>query len=165
MKTRQFNKNKEKLIILCTGECVNVIHKTNCFLYTKSRIYNTSNIKNNIIMTTNFHNKEKAFIQQKKLDEFSYTIDDIMTKYQIKFENKMEDITSNFLMNFQHSLEQELISLIKKIYSHNSQKLNKYLIEQLLNPSSLQSLNQHEKDIIAKIFNKISFSILENLVF
>ncbi|AAZ68426.1 ECH_0659 family protein [Ehrlichia canis] len=116
-------------------------------------------------MTENFHNKEKAFIQQKKLDEFSYTIDDIMTKYQIKFENKMEDITSNFLMNFQHSLEQELISLIKKIYSHNSQKLNKYLIEQLLNPSSLQSLNQHEKDIIAKIFNKISFSILENLVF
>ncbi|ABD45403.1 hypothetical protein ECHHL_0583 [Ehrlichia chaffeensis str. Heartland] len=104
-------------------------------------------------------------MQQKKLDEFDYTIDDIITKYQIKFENKMEDITSNFLTHFQHSLEEELISLIKKIYSHNFQELNKYLVEQLLNSNSLQSLNKYEKDIITKIFNKISFSVLENLVF
>ncbi|AHX04456.1 ECH_0659 family protein [Ehrlichia japonica] len=116
-------------------------------------------------MIKTFNNSERIFTQQKKLDEFSYTIDDIITKYQIKFENKMEDITSNFLTYFQHSLEKELILLIKKIHSHNFQELNKYLIEQLLNSSSLESLNKHEKDTVAKIFNKISLSILENLVF
>ena len=116
-------------------------------------------------MIKTFKHSERIFTQQKKLDEFSYTIDDIITKYQTKFENKMEDITSNFLTYFQHSLEKELISLIKKIYSHNFQELNKYLIEQLLNSSSLESLNKHEKDTVTKIFNKISLSVLENLIF
>ena len=114
---------------------------------------------------TNTFNYNKTTMEQKKLDEFSERIDDIITKYQIKFESKIENITSDFLTHFHHSLEEELALLIKKIYSYNLQELNKYLVNQLFNSNSLQHLNKHEKDTIAKIFNKISFSILESLIF
>ncbi|CAH58116.1 hypothetical protein EHRUM1_03980 [Ehrlichia ruminantium] len=115
-------------------------------------------------MTNTFNNKPD-FIEQQNLDEFSRALDDIITKYQTKFENKMEDITSSFLTNFQHTLEKELVSLIKKIYSHNFQELNKYLINQLLSSNNLQTLNNNDKDIIIKIFNKISSSIIESIIF
>ncbi|MGN7619214.1 MAG: ECH_0659 family protein [Ehrlichia sp.] len=113
---------------------------------------------------THAFNYSKTTLEQKKLDEFSEIIDDITTKYQIKFENKMEDVISNFLAHFHHSLEEELASLIKKIYSHNLQTLNKYLINHLFSSNGLQHLNTYEKDTIAKTFNKISFSILESLI-
>ena len=114
---------------------------------------------------TNTFNYRKTTMEQKKLDEFSQTIDDIIKKYQFKFESKIEDITSNFLTHFHNSLEEELVSLIKKIYSHNLQELNKYLVDQIFNSNTLQNLNKHEKDIITNIFNKISLNILENLIF
>ena len=116
-------------------------------------------------MTNIFNDNRPDFIQQKNLNEFTQTLDDMIIKYQTKFENKMEDITSSFLVHFQHTLEEELVLLIKKIYSHNFQELNKYLVNQLLNSHSLQTLNNNDKDIIVKIFNKISSDIIESLIF
>ncbi|QGR02979.1 hypothetical protein EDL79_02140 [Ehrlichia ruminantium] len=115
-------------------------------------------------MTTTFNHNKPDFIQQKNLTEFNQTLDEMITKYQTKFENKMENITSNFLTYFQQTLEEELVSLIKKVYSHNVQELNKYLVNQLLNSNSLQTLNKNDKDLIIKIFNKISSNIIESFI-